>query len=117
MSKTRRERRRTKLQATNEALRTQIKQLQEELMLATPGTGDGEFIVFLSDKHSELLRMLYSAQSLSFGSNPDYWYTNPDFDEAFADFVEGTIEIAWDMFQLEKEKRKRERAEKFFEHN
>jgi hypothetical protein len=114
---TRRDRRKAKkLQATNAALRERIKLLEEELEIAsTPA--QGELVVFLSGHHIDLLVELYNAQALSFGLNPAFWRTNPDFEEAWDEFVEAAIEIAYDGYKMEKEWRKRERAENFFRHN
>src|SRR5215211_8813364 len=71
-------------------------------------TADGEFTVFLSDHHSEILRKLYEAQALDITlPNPAYWYTNPEFDEAFTDFLEGALDFAWDTYRMDKKARKR----------
>lgn len=59
---------------------------------------EGEFGVFLGPDHERILHVLYDKHHL-FPFDPDdsYWLDPPDLDEAFTDFIQAWLDVAWDM--------------------
>lgn len=77
------------------ALREQAERAAEESM-----PGEGEYTIFLDDEHARMVEILYENNALSLGRDEDdpYWLDPPDLEpEAFSDFVQGCLDIAWDM--------------------
>jgi len=82
------------------ALRQQIEHMVEE---AEPV--DGEWTAFLDAEHDRMLQLLYEKQRLFTWREPgdSYWVDPPELVEAFTEFVEGFLDIAWDMARDEQD--------------
>lgn len=73
-------------------LRQKMKEMGEE---AQPV--DGEYTVFLDEEHDRMLQRLYNLRKLAPEQENDAYNEEYEFDEVFTDFVQGSIDLAWDM--------------------
>ncbi len=76
------------------ALREKIAQMAEESESAI-----GEHVVFLDDEHDRKVQLLYDQRKLAYEQEDDVYHEEYDFTEVFEDFVNGAIDLAWDMAQ------------------
>jgi hypothetical protein len=74
------------------ALREQLAQMVDE---AEPV--DGEWTAFLDEEHDRMLHVLYDAKRLIDKPDDPYWADPPELIEAFTDFVQDWLDVAWDM--------------------
>ena len=74
------------------ALRDKIARMAEE---AEPT--DGEWTAFLDAEHDRMFRVLYDTKRLIGRPDDPYWLDPPELVEAFTDFVQDWLDVAWDM--------------------
>jgi hypothetical protein len=80
------------------ALREKIARMAEE---AEPIVG--EWTAFLDEEHDRKLQLLYETKRLIGDPQSRYWLDPPELAEAFTDFVEGWLDIAWDVARDDQE--------------
>jgi hypothetical protein len=79
-------------------LRTLITQMNDN---AEPV--DGEWTAFLDEEHDRMLQVLYDKKRLVGNPDAPYWRDPPALVEAFTDFVQDWLDVAWDMAHDEQE--------------
>jgi hypothetical protein len=58
---------------------------------------DGEWTAFLDEEHDRMLQVLYDTKRLVGDPDDPYWLDPPELVEAFTDFVEEWLDVAWGM--------------------
>jgi hypothetical protein len=58
---------------------------------------DGEHTVFLDSEHQRMVQILYERRKLVYEQEDDAYHEEYEFDDVFTDFVEGYLDVAWDM--------------------
>jgi hypothetical protein len=80
------------------ALREKIARMADE---AKPV--DGEWTAFLDEEHDRMLHVLYDAKRLIGRPDDPYWADPPELVEAFTNFVQDWLDVAWDTARDDQE--------------
>jgi hypothetical protein len=67
----------------------------------------GEFFVFLNDKYTRMIHLLYQQNKLVYDQDNDL-----EIDDVFEQFVEDALEVRWDMARFDDESERPHRIQR-----